>query len=49
MPTITDDLQLAATDLMIHEFDRWSNPNDPAFSPTTICWYQPDIPAESVE
>jgi hypothetical protein len=35
-PTYTD--QRAGTDLTIHEFDQWTNTNDPAFSPTTICW-----------
>lgn len=25
--------------LAIHEFDQWSNPDDPTFSPTTVCWY----------
>jgi len=49
MPTIvTDDLKLSTTDLVIHVFDHWSNPNDPAFSPTTICWGQ-DIAAELTE
>jgi len=33
-------------DLAIHEFDQWSNPNDAAFSPTTICWY--DLESEMV-
>jgi len=25
-------------DLVIHEFDQWSNPSDPTFYPTTICY-----------
>jgi hypothetical protein len=35
-PTYTD--LRAGTDLTIHEFDQWTNTNDPTFSPTTICW-----------
>lgn len=26
-------------DLVIEEFDQWSNPKDPKYSPTSICWY----------
>jgi hypothetical protein len=48
MPTIVADNSKLAANLMIHEFDQWSNPYDPAFSPTCICWGQ-DVSAELTE
>jgi hypothetical protein len=41
---LNDDLartcteQRSGADLAILEFDQWTNTNEPAFSPTTICW-----------
>ena len=36
-------------DLVIHEFDQWSNPADPTFAPTSICWYEHETEARPVE
>lgn len=30
-------------DLVIEEFDQWSNPRQWALSPTTTCWCQADL------
>jgi hypothetical protein len=29
-------------DLVITEFDQWTNPRDSMLSGTTICWYSED-------
>jgi len=37
---VTSRRTSASTDLVIHDFDQWSNPKDPTFAPTSICWYE---------
>lgn len=38
-----------ASDLMIHEFDSWTNSREPVFSPTTMCWCRLDFTSEATE
>lgn len=37
---------LTATDLVILEFDHWSNPKQPKVSPTSTCWFDADLAVE---
>jgi hypothetical protein len=47
MPALTaTDTTTAAVDLVIHEFDQWSDQAEPSFAPTTICWYGQDDAVE---
>ena len=41
MLTLVDNYRAPTmADLVIQEFDQWSNPQDPTFAPTSICWYE---------
>jgi hypothetical protein len=39
--------ELTAAELVIYEFNQWSNPRQPSASPTTMCWFEPERTAES--
>jgi hypothetical protein len=52
MPThVVPSVELVAPelDLVIYEFDSWSNPKDPTFSPTTGCTSHHDGAMDGVE
>jgi hypothetical protein len=47
MPALTAaETSTALVDLVIHEFDQWSDQAEPSFAPTTICWYGQDDAVE---
>ena len=35
--------RLTVSDLVIEEFDQWSNPARSVSSPTTMCWCRDDV------
>jgi hypothetical protein len=46
---VAADAKLTVTDLVIHEFDQWSNAQDAMLAPTTICTCRQDLAAEAAE
>lgn len=48
-PRISTTRAIAISDLVITEFDQWTNPKDSMLSGTTICWYPEDFTSEPVE
>lgn len=43
------EIPAALSDLVIQEFDQWSNPAEPAFTPTTSCWCRQDPAGDTLE
>jgi|GEM_PF-4074276 len=48
-PRISVAEVLTFSNLVITEFDQWTNPKDSMLSGTTICWYPEDFTGEPVE
>lgn len=40
---------VTVSDLLIHEFNSWTNSKDAMLSPTTSCWCQADLTTDRVE
>jgi hypothetical protein len=45
----TVETTTALSDLVIHEFDQWSNPAEPAFTPTSSCWCRQDPAGDTLD